>query len=398
MDVFAEAEGLKRRRALLESLQQQSMQPNIQGGRGLALAQMIAAIAGQRQASKGLQQVTELEGANRARYGSEMGQELERYMAMQQGSPGQFDPNEMGDASPNAAQIATPADPRRAVMQAIASRFPELQQVGQAGLKEMLQRKPVAKPDDWKIAPDGTPYRTRPDGSFEIHPGNFGKPEKPLVQIDNFPHAREKDQERRLKDVAPSGDYFKDAKADNANLGATTEALAALREGAKTGILEPFMQGFRKVVAYAGVENAATAPTDTLASLLAARTMAAIGGKLGGQVSNTDLEFVKSMTGARTTDPQALKRLMAIAAAASMKNLNRFNQEVDDLAQGEGTSYVGRYRQTLNFMPDDAEFDQMVQNVLAGKPTVMGTSAPRSTVARPAADGSIDFRSLRRGR
>ena len=121
---------------------------------------------------------------------------------------------------------------------------------------------------------------------------------------------------------------------------ATTEALAALKQCASTGIAEPFLQGVRKVLARFGVDDPARVPTDQLGAVLAQRVLAQLGGKLGGQVSNTDLQFVKDMMGSTSTDTQALKRLLAIGAAASISRLSEYNGEVDDVAALPNFGYV----------------------------------------------------------
>ncbi len=203
MDVFAEAEGLKRRRALLERMQQQAANPAIQGPRKYAIAQLLASLATQQQASRGLKGIDSAESANREQYGTELGSEMERYIGRQEGDPGapqlpgapavpEVAPGMPGlPAMPAVSAInPTAPQPRRAVFDAIASRYPEMQAVGKAGMAEMLRKPPAPpKPDNWSMAPDGTPYRTGPNGEFITRSEKF--PGKPMVNIDNYPdHAR----------------------------------------------------------------------------------------------------------------------------------------------------------------------------------------------------------------
>lgn len=350
MDVFAEAEGLKRRRALLEALSNQSAAPKITGGYGPA--QLLAALATNSFAGSGLKDVDQGIEDNRGRYQQEMGSGLERFM-------GAYD-----------------ADPKKAVFEAVASRFPEVQAAGKAGMTEAF-RKPEKATENWVEETrniDGKPILVRRNTvNGKIEQVGTG----PTVNVQNVPENRAAAHSltTTIDAVQPKGESYVSAKSAQQNLMSTTEAVDAIRRGAETGALENVVLGARKIAERLGIPQAETAPTDQLSSLLKARVFAKLGG-LGVAISDADRQFMSGASGDITTDPKALKRLLALDAAASIKEVNRHNQRVDAISGQYPEQSANRL--SLNWMPgDDPEFDQMVQNALAGRPTSM--NAPGKT-------------------
>lgn len=141
-----QGEALKRRRALLDAMMANSMQQPIVGSSGIgqALAKvgtMLAAAYGQRAMD---QRSSELASARQA----DLGAQLQNYMTTKSGAPGQV----LSDAQASdlmnfdmtpAGGLAEPvaADPRKAILQAMASQHPELQAIGKAELAK--EPKPV---------------------------------------------------------------------------------------------------------------------------------------------------------------------------------------------------------------------------------------------------------------
>lgn len=377
VDVFAESESLKRRRALLQALQQQGAAPQIQGNSGQAIAQLLAALGTSYFANKGLSEVDQRESANRQEYQSQLGGELESFMSRMEGQDPQ---HTLPEGIPGPSLPGVEPDPRGAVFSAMASRFPELQNIGQATLPSLLKPPKDVGFDEWKIGPDGTPFRTnRKTGALETGPGRYVKPEKPLVQIDNYPKAEEKIAEGLGKSLSPGGDLLVQAQSAQEHIDAAREANYSLLEGASTGTAEPFFQTMRGFVARFTGADPKTVNTATLGSQLAQITLKAAGGSLGNQVSNADRDFIAEANGSVNLPPEALKRILAIQTAVSIKRQFPYMKGVESL-RGKGGVFGELEKFGPNFShgwPEDPTFEKMVENVLQNKPSMTGVTLPR---------------------
>lgn len=167
-DIFAQAEGLKRRRALLEELARGNLDPQFKGNTGLG--QALAHIASAYMASKGLGRLEKESEANQTSQNELLASEVGKYLTQSQGTPGVPAQPYMDLTQPDQppGQVpgvpAVPPDAKGAVIAALTSRHPTMQQVGSAGLKEMLT-KPSKK---WtavngKIVPDDDPTKVIAD-------------------------------------------------------------------------------------------------------------------------------------------------------------------------------------------------------------------------------------------
>jgi len=397
LDVFAEAEGLKRRRALLERLQQQASNPQIQGPRGMAIAQLLASLATQHNTARKLKGLDSAEAGNRQQYGEQLGSELEQYMQRQEGAPG-------APAIPGAPPVAEVApglpglpgipqvnelpagapQPRQAVFNAIASRFPEMQAVGKAGLSELLRKK--EKPTEQWVEEtrniDGKQVLVRKNTvTGKIEQVGTG----PMVSVTNQPEnqAHAHSLKATIDAVQPKGDSYLAALAGKKNLQMTTEAVTAITRGAETGILQEVILGARKLGDRLGIPSAETAPTDQLSALLKERVFSKLGG-LGVAISDADRKFMSSASGDITTNPEALKRLLALDAAASMLAMNRHNGRVYNLAKQFPEQGVNEVPLSWN-PPEDPDFERMVQNAMSGRPTGTDTWGTKPAAPKPAA-------------
>jgi len=186
--------------------------------------------------------------------------------------------------------------------------------------------------------------------------------------------------EGTIKQILPGGKSYDAAQAAESNLATTAEALGAVKAGADQGALADFALQVRKLGERAGIPNAATAPTDQLSSILKVRVFHKLGG-LGVAISDPDRRFMQEAAGDISKDPTAMRRLLALDAAASMKELARHNSRVKEMASREGFDFLLNNQIPINSLLGDMdpEFDQMVQNAMAGRPT---TSAP-STAEPP---------------
>lgn len=380
VDVFSEAKGLQRRRALLEQLAKGGAQPQIQGPAGPAIAQLLAALGQSYFANEGLRGVEQAEGANQERYQAGLGSELEKFLQTSQGAPGMYElpPDQAGPQVP-----ALPADPKAAVLSAMISKYPEMQGIGKGMLPSLLQ-KPEKSPklDEWKIAPDGRPYRTGASGDLEVGSGLFPKKDTPAVEINNYPKATEKLIEAEGKSLQPGGEEYERARAGKSNLSATSEALSALANGAKTGQFADFFQAVRKTGKALGIDGIETAANDQLGAVLAQRVLASSATKaLAGPMSDKDREFLQAAAGTTSTDPEALRRILAIGAALSFNDVTRFNSGIKSLAGEQGMGFLQRHASPISWNPpDDPLFRQMFERALMGQPTV---DAPGGALTAP---------------
>jgi hypothetical protein len=307
-----------------------------------------------------------------------------------------------------------PADPQRAVTEALASRMPEMQTVGKAGLAEMLAEIKAKKagPAFKEHVVDGVLVRSYADGRTEVA-GDYrnrdvwepapdlvvdGKTIKvqrnkvtgeqkalatgQIINVNNTPEnkALTAALEGTIKSVLPGGKSYDSASSSAGNLRSTVEALSAIRAGADQGALADFGLQLRKLGERLNIPSAATAPTDQLSSLLKERVFHKLGG-LGVAISDADRQFMKEAAGDISKDPRAMKRLLALDAAASIKELSRHNSRVEQLSAREGMEFLKDNRIPLHYdFGKDDEFADMVENALKGRPTIEGLGAPASKV------------------
>lgn len=306
-----------------------------------------------------------------------------------------------------APQLAEPvqADPRRAVIEAMASQYPELQAIGMAD----MQAQAKAKPYEEHVI-DGKIVRSAPGGQTQVL-GDFKERDEWSEPIE-----RDVDGKRMLmqqnrktgqwkavgtggtnvqintgskgdlsymgeidKSIAPGGKSYEPAAGAAKNLQLTTQALSAIDQGASTGFMEPTIQALRGLGERMGIENATTAPTDQLGGLLKDRVFSRLG-SLGAQVSNSDREFIEAAQGSLSTNPKALKMLLAYAAAADMMEIQRHNKVVESRMVGtENPALFEASRINYSANLGDDEFGDMVARALQGKPMV-----PKGTKPAPA--------------
>lgn len=176
-DTAAEAESVARKRKLLEALQTQSMQAPIQGT-GTGIAQLLAKLGTAYFAGKRNEELDTKKQELETRRMADLSQNLGAYMDMRSGRAGQvLDDQQAAALMENdqmpAGELAEPvkADPRQAIIRAMASQHPELKAIGQADLVQMGKAS-EAKP---MFAPDGTLVRVGSTGKPEVL-GQYGKP------------------------------------------------------------------------------------------------------------------------------------------------------------------------------------------------------------------------------
>lgn len=375
-DFAAESEAQARRRKLLEAMQAQSMQTPIVGDTGLG--QMLAKLAtAYVQKKTGETQEVESKTLAQARQ-ADLAQNLGAYMDMRQGRPGQVLDDQQAaalmehDQMP-AGGLAEPvkADPRQAILRAMASQHPELQAVGKAELTNMGKAKEATP----MFAPDGTLIRVGSAGSPEVL-GKYAKPEKPgdqysepyMVQGSSGPILVQKNlttNRREVVDKAPKTTITQ--TLDTGSKGATkaAEALGGKVPEVLSGAVETVSK------AQAGIQNAqrmmelasspevlagfasapalflgnlsaklgltgpnAAAQTQALLSSMASETLNNVK-KLPGPLSEKELPFLeRASTGQLEFTPEVLQHLAGISIAANNNAL------LDAMKQYSGTLAV----------------------------------------------------------
>lgn len=404
-DFAAEQDTINRRRQLAQELMRTGMQ-----------SQQGQMISGRYVAPNAIDRVLNFAGGmmldNRqaeaqknltADYNSRLSEGIEKYQSTRDGKAGQtMSDQQAGDLMNNdqAPELAEPvaANPRKAVLEAMTSGLPGLQDIGKMELQAMLRgngRDPSMIKESGgqfydlssgkPVLLGGAEYGpTETIGGDLYQRGPGGK----LVKLDNAPKVSttvnnnptqaglKKYQEAVGESLAPGGKSRVSAEQAQEGLTASVEALQAVNDGARMGIAQPAMQVVRKLGAELGIANADTAPTDALSAALKQSVFKDLGG-LGAQISDADRKFVTEFSGDLTTDAGALKRMLAIRLAAQIKKVNTHNKQAQAFGRTvEDPGFEGLAGLPLNIQIPDDEVAAMVDNILMGKPTTAGMKQP----------------------
>lgn len=306
------------------------------------------------------------------------------------------------------------SDPRGAALAAISSGNPALQKAGLLDFQALNRAKPEAKipgnvevhegEGQWKkfvVGPDGLPDKTRPidDAPFNRTPGATNVSQSMKVEA----KGREELLKQGAQGISPGGKSYEEAQGATKSLSNYAEALQSINEGANSGMAEPVVQGFRKALEAIGIPDAATGPTDNLSAQLQRAAFNKLGG-LGAQISDADRQFVTKSQGDLTTNPQALKRMLALDAAMSMMSVEKHNTRADALGEATDSRDItdaNKFRFDFSF-DKDPEMAAMIDNVLRGRPTTAGLQATAPTTVtgkqeakKPKSDA--EYRSLPAG-
>jgi hypothetical protein len=185
--IFAEGESITRRKKLLEAMQLQNANAPIVGQNTLSsVIQALAKFAGPGIASSKMGDLEKAGAENQNKYGAALQGQLGDFMNKYQGTPATTGaspetPNFMGPQAP-----AMPGDPKAAIMQAMASRFPEMKGLGAAGMAGIMKENVPEKfgapiPGMWK----GKPAMLAHGDKGTVRPVEDAAPEaKPPTVID----------------------------------------------------------------------------------------------------------------------------------------------------------------------------------------------------------------------
>ena len=142
-DLIEQAEAIRRRRALLQQINQGSMQAPIQGNLAQGLGQVLTKLGTTWLAKKGGEALDRETDANRGAYREQLGTELETFERRQQGLAPGLDPR-LAEIAPGGL---TP-DARGAATSAMTSQFPEMQGIGKAAFADLVRQ---AKKRVWTL-------------------------------------------------------------------------------------------------------------------------------------------------------------------------------------------------------------------------------------------------------
>lgn len=154
--ILAQQSEIARRRKLLDVLAQQNMAtPITGGGRWNAIGQALAKLGSAAIQGIGNKQLADSEEANRGAYSNLLRQEMDNYLDTSQGRAAMPDPREASGMGPagmggsmageSQAVAGIKANPREAILRAMTSQLPEMQNLGRAAMTEFGRQK-EAKP------------------------------------------------------------------------------------------------------------------------------------------------------------------------------------------------------------------------------------------------------------
>jgi hypothetical protein len=187
-DLMTQAADLQRRRRVQEAMLARAEASSNRAASGDG--DILDALLGwktRRSAEASGGELTQLEQAHRQRYNQQLAKESESYLDLAQGRPGEVMTTDQADALLNRdeniqLQDEVKANPRQAVIRAMTSQLPEMQNLGKTAFSQLgKQEKP-----EFVQGHDGTLIElpaTR--GGTPRVAGNYGKPEK-VEKADSF--------------------------------------------------------------------------------------------------------------------------------------------------------------------------------------------------------------------
>lgn len=249
----------------------------------------------------------------------------------------------------------------------------------------LLDGRPPEQAPSWKMPTvSSIPDPTRPGGQMAqiTNYAEGGRPQatfqQPGVNVTNNlgPKANQFLLEKAIGPVMAEGKSFADAQASASALTRIKEVVGAIDRGAQTGLVEPYAQAARGILDFFNIKTDANAPTAVLSSQMKSLVLDERGG-LGAQISDADRKFFTEATGDIATNPEALKRILAVMARSSLKKIADHNARVNALLRNQTAELDPTILQQQIVpaglqLPDTQtgrELDQMLQNLYSGKST-----------------------------
>lgn len=334
---------------------------------------------------------------------SALADELRNYFTTSQGKSGSLDQAGAAqlmfgnnDAPVQALPEPQQADPRKAIEQALMSRFPQMQQIGMAGMQ--TTGKP-AKTAEHVV--NGNLVRTTEGqpgaqvlGTWEKpqekwsdpYPLDATDPRSKVVQknsltgqiraVDNGTTVNVdtgKGTEKRATEIATA--QMKDltamresAQSSAATLDKLTQAELDFANGVKSGITADVGMVLSKIGQAFGMEaDPSVANTESFRAQLANLVYADIKNLGAGTgISNTDLLFAKQGAGADPlTSPEGMQRLLRLAKVAHANKLAGYEDQ------------LGKFSQLQGVRPEDVDYFRVPFNASMGEGVSFDTKTGR---------------------
>jgi hypothetical protein len=147
-DLITQQGEIARRRKLLEAMQGQNMQTSVQGSsKGYSIGQALAKVATAYMLGRQGDDLAGQERSNRESYTDALQSGLQSYLNTRDGVPAQEMPGPMPDGKSVLMSPAVAANPREAIVRAMASQMPELQAIGKADFAGLAKN--AMSQNDW---------------------------------------------------------------------------------------------------------------------------------------------------------------------------------------------------------------------------------------------------------
>lgn len=259
------------------------------------------------------------------------------------------------------------SDPKSAIAQALAAKFPQNRKLGEDWGKQYQDRvnqwagavkdtdpaaaggaiagqnvpsqwaPPPVPPAQFGTSPSGKPYaidyNRKGEGSLKYEPTET----KVTTNVTNKIPGMEGQAvlDSLQQDLKLRRDRAQIAKE---SLGHNKTAREALAKGAQSGGGEGIKQSIRKVAQAFGVEAPATAPTEQLQMALGNAVLAKA--RALAPVTGEDVKRLEAILGSVNTDPTALTQMLEIYDQLSIRELETFNQYIDHQSKNLETPYA----------------------------------------------------------
>ncbi len=385
-DLMAEGSALERRKKLVETMMKQTQEAEARtstqenGG----ILTVIGDLLRKRKAEGMSKQLDADTSAYQQKYGEQLNRELGSYLDTRQGRPATGNELPDGQVGPAIPQPAIQADPRKAVMQALASRLPELQKMGQTEFSQLGKQAEVKQHvvGDALIASDGVNpgkvlYKGEPkpkDQWSDIMQVGTGPDGKPIMGQRNTATGQihQIGANGQTINIDTKGEGFALQEAGKVLQGARQQMITAQNQiDAATRVYElskdpqlisgtfaeptMFLSALGSKLGLNGPD--AAAKTQAMMTDLAANALAR-GQEMKGSFSDADIKFLKEASaGSINLTPEVMRQIAALSFAASHNTILEANKQFDSASSIPGVDPIARLfpRPALRYQNIDPE-------------------------------------------
>lgn len=350
-DLIQQGNELARRRKLVEAMQASAMKDSELAGSGQGnILHALTGWLGEGRASEKSRALGQEEADYRSRYAEALRGEADRYIDTSQGTPGDVMPAAELGGGP--VRPATSGNPREAMIRAMTSQFPEMQELGQASFKTLGKPQEIKQhvvngqlvegvPGGAQRVAWGGPPAKDEFGPLETITGADGKPVQGQYnkRTGEFHVKGGGGQTINVGDktdaalLSPALEAMKTSRgtilAEQKNLDAA-ERIYTLSQDPQL-ISGPgadplmFLSSVGAKLGFNGPE--ASAKTQAMLTDLAGNALAR-GQEMKGSFSDADIKFLQDVTAGRiSASPQVMREVAALAYAASHNSILAANQQ-----------------------------------------------------------------------